>query len=52
MRAAVEQLVQFHDQFAPLFGKERAQNHAYDYIKGEMVYSERKSFEPIALPMI
>jgi hypothetical protein len=45
--AAAEQLVEFHERFAPLFGKE--QDHAYDYLKGLMVCSERKSIEPIAL---
>jgi SRSO17 transposase len=49
VRAAAEQLVQFHDRFAPLFGTEQAQLHAYDYIKGLMVCPERKSIEPIAL---
>jgi SRSO17 transposase len=49
VRAAAEQLVQFHERFAPLFGKEQAQIHAYDYIKGLMVCPERKSVEPIAL---
>jgi len=29
-----EQLVDFHERFAPTFGKEQAQDHAYDYIKG------------------
>ena len=49
VRAAAELLVQFHDRFAPLFGKDQAQDHAYDYIKGLMVCPERKSIEPIAL---
>lgn len=49
VRAAAEQLVSFHEHFAPLFGKEQAQIHAYDYIKGLMVCPERKSVEPIAL---
>jgi SRSO17 transposase len=49
VRATAEQLVQFHDRFAPLFGKAQAQEHAYDYIKGLMVCPERKSIEPIAL---
>ena len=29
--AAAEQLFDFHERFAPLFGKEQAQDHAYDY---------------------
>src|SRR3984893_12583920 len=49
VRAAAEQLVDFHERFAPLFGKDQAQDHAYDYLKGLMVCPERKSVEPIAL---
>jgi SRSO17 transposase len=49
VRAAANQLVKFHERFAPLFGKEQAQDHAYDYVKGLMVCPERKSIEPIAL---
>jgi SRSO17 transposase len=49
VRAAAEHLVHFHERFAPLFGKEQAQDHAYDYLKGLMVCPERKSIEPIAL---
>ena len=49
VRAAAERLVQFHDHFAPLFGKQQAQDHAYTYVKGLMVCPERKSIEPIAL---
>jgi SRSO17 transposase len=49
VRAAAEQLVQFHRRFAPLFGKDQAQDHAYTYLKGLMGCPERKSIEPIAL---
>jgi SRSO17 transposase len=49
VRAAAEQLVDLHERFAPLFGKEQAQDHAYDYVKGLMVCPDRKSIEPIAL---
>src|SRR5512146_1516776 len=49
VRAAAERLVQFHERFAPWFGKEQAQDHAYTYVKGLMVCPERKSVEPIAL---
>jgi SRSO17 transposase len=49
VRAAAERLVRFHERFAPLFGKEQAQDHAYTYVKGLMVCPERKSVEPIAL---
>jgi SRSO17 transposase len=49
VRAAAEQLVQFHERFAPLFGKEQAQDHAFTYLKGLLSCPERKSIEPIAL---
>src|SRR3954447_6485879 len=49
VRAAAEQLVEFHERFAPLFGKEQAQDRAYTYLKGLMACPERKSIEPIAL---
>src|SRR3954470_22590607 len=49
VRAAAERLVRFHDRFAPLFGKEQAQDHALTYVKGLMTCPERKSIEPIAL---
>src|SRR3954454_4220247 len=49
VRAAAEQLVEFHERFAPLFCKEQAQDHAYTYLKGLMACPERKSIEPIAL---
>jgi SRSO17 transposase len=49
VRAAADRLVEFHERFAPLFGKEQAQDHAYFYVKGLMVCPERKSIEPIAL---
>jgi hypothetical protein len=45
VRAAAEQLVTFPERFAPLFGKEQAQDHAYDYVKGLMVCPDRKSIE-------
>src|SRR5436305_14856542 len=49
VRAAAERPVQVHERFAPLFGKEQAQDHVYTYVKGLMVCPERKSIEPIAL---
>jgi SRSO17 transposase len=49
VRAAAEQLVPFHERFAPLFGKAQAQDHASDYLKGLLTCPERKSIEPIAL---
>ena len=49
VRAAAEQLVEFHDRFAPLFGTVQAQDHAYTSLKGLLACPERKSIEPIAL---
>jgi SRSO17 transposase len=49
VRAAAERLTQFHQRFAPLFGKDGAQDHGYVYVKGLMTCPERKSVEPIAL---
>src|SRR4051794_3302619 len=49
VRATAEQLVTFHAQFAPLFGKDPAQDHAHTYLTGLMACPERKSIEPIAL---
>jgi len=49
VRAAAEQLIEFHDRFATLFGKTQAQDHASTYLKGLMCCPERKSIEPIAL---
>ena len=49
VRAAAERLVDFHERFAPLFGKEQAQDHADTSVQELMVRPERKSVEPIAL---
>ena len=49
VRAAADQLLRFHDRFAPTFGKPQAQEHAHDYVKGLMTCPDRKSIEPIAL---
>jgi hypothetical protein len=49
VRAAAEQLVHFHERFAPLFGNEPAQDQPYHYLNGLMVCPEPKSIEPIAL---
>ncbi|MBV8432124.1 MAG: IS701 family transposase [Solirubrobacterales bacterium] len=49
VRAAADRLVRCHERFAPLFGKEQAQDHASTSVKGLMVCPERKSIEPIAL---
>lgn len=49
VRAAASRLVEFHEQFAPTFGRAEAQDNAFTYIKGLMICPERKSIEPIAL---
>jgi len=49
VRAAARRLGEFHEQFAPTFGKAQAQDNAFTYIKGLMICPERKSIEPIAL---
>ena len=39
VRAAAEQVLEFHERFAPLFGKEQAQDHAYmicDLVSGRI----------------
>ncbi len=48
VRAAAQGLLALHQDFAPLFGKDEAQLHAYDYLLGLMVCPARKSVEPIA----
>jgi hypothetical protein len=48
VHAAAERLVEFHERFAPLFGKEQAQLHAYDSPKGLLTSLKRKSVEPIS----
>jgi SRSO17 transposase len=48
VRAAAERLIDFPEHFAPLFGKEQAQDHADDSLKGLMVCPERQRIEPIA----
>ena len=42
VRAAAEQLVDFHERFALLFGKAEAQDHASDYLKGLLTCPDRK----------
>src|SRR5262249_27402091 len=49
VRAAAAILVAMHRDYAPLFGKDQAQLHAYDYLKGLLICPERKSVAPIAL---
>jgi SRSO17 transposase len=49
VRAAAEQLLEFHERFAPYFGRREAQDLAYSYLNGLMLCPERKSVEPMAL---
>src|SRR5215469_11845826 len=49
VRAAADRLLDFHERFAPTFGKAQAQDNAFTYIKGLMICPDRKSIEPIAL---
>jgi len=46
VRAAAERLTQFHQRFAPLFGKDGAQDNASIYVKGLMTCPERKGVDP------
>ena len=49
VRAAAERIVQWHDRFASLFGRQESQEHSFVYLKGLMSDQPRKSVEPIAL---
>lgn len=49
VRAAARRVTQWHDRFAPLFGRREAQEHSRIYVKGLMSDRPRKSVEPIAL---
>ena len=49
VRAAAQQLVRFHERFAPLFGRPEAQDLAHSYLNGLMTCPGRKTIEPIAL---
>ena len=44
VRAAAEQLIKFHERFAPLFGKVQAQDHAYTYLKGSDVLPRAQEY--------
>src|SRR5262245_2740440 len=52
VRAAAKRLSAFHHRFAPLLGRDEAQNLAYTYVKGLMVCPERKSVAPAALHVV
>ena len=49
VRAAAEQLLDFHERFAPYFVRREARDPAYSYLNGLMLCPERKSVEPMAL---
>jgi len=49
VRAAAERVTQWHERFAPLFGRREAQEHSRVYLKGLLSHQQRKSVEPIAL---
>jgi SRSO17 transposase len=49
VRAAARRVTQWHERFAPLFGRKEAQEHSRVYLKGLMSEQPRKSVEPIAL---
>jgi SRSO17 transposase len=49
VRAAAKRVSQWHERFAPLFGRKEAQAHSRVYLKGLMSNQKRKSIEPIAL---
>jgi len=49
MRAAAHRAVEWHERFAPLFGRKEAQEHSRVYVKGLLSDQRRKSIEPIAL---
>jgi SRSO17 transposase len=49
VHAAADRIVQWHDRFASLFGRQESQEHSFVYLKGLMSDQPRKSVEPIAL---
>jgi SRSO17 transposase len=48
-RDEARRTIQWHDRFAPLFGRKEPQEHSRVYVKGLMSNQPRKSVEPIAL---
>lgn len=49
LRAAGARLFQWHERFAPLFGRREAREHSFVYLRGLLSDQKRKSVEPIAL---
>ena len=49
VRAAARRVAQWHERFAPLFGRREAREHSQVYVKGLLSDQQRKSIEPIAL---
>ena len=49
VRAAARRVTQWHERFAPLFGRKESQEHSLVYLKGLLSDQQRKSIEPIAL---
>jgi SRSO17 transposase len=49
LRAASKRLVKLHGRFAPLFGRQEPQEHAFGYLRGLLLGTDRKSVEPMAL---
>ncbi len=49
LRACANELVAFHKQFAPCFGRIECQRHAFHYLQGLLLAPDRKSIEPMAL---
>jgi SRSO17 transposase len=49
LRAGAKELVAFHQQFAPYFGRVECQRHAFCYLQGLLLAPDRKSVEPMAL---
>jgi len=49
VRAAAAHLTELHQQFAPLFGYQPAQDHALTYLRGLLLHEGRKNTEAIAL---
>lgn len=49
VRAAAGELLDFHERFAPLFGRKEAREQSLVYVKGLLLAEGRKSAEPMAL---
>ncbi len=49
VRAAARRVTQWHERFAPLFGRKEAREHSLVYVKGLLSNQKRKSIEPLAL---